>query len=176
MANPQAPELLGKNFAHRDWYRGVTRGWRPYVSEIYTRAAAPQRQVVAIAVPILEDDGRPLGILGMHVQLATFVEWTATLGPEGIVYFVDRNGESIGDPHASKEPALQDFSQSPAVQRALQGAQGVIVASDPTGGGERVISYAPVRGYGWGALTVESSRPRLPRETATCDSSSASTV
>lgn len=154
---PPAPELLGKSFAHRDWYRGVTRAWKPYVSEIYTRSAAPQRQVVSVAVPIQEDDGAPLGIMGLHAQLETFVEWTATLGTEGVVYFVDRNGKSIGDPRASREPTLQDFSQSPAVQRVLKGAHGVIVASDPTGGSEQVISYAPVSPYGWGALTLESS-------------------
>ena len=31
---PPQPDLIGHNFAFRDWYKGVTREWRPYVSEV----------------------------------------------------------------------------------------------------------------------------------------------
>jgi hypothetical protein len=31
---PETPELYGKSFADRDWYRGVSRAWRPHVSDV----------------------------------------------------------------------------------------------------------------------------------------------
>jgi hypothetical protein len=49
---PHAAESLGQNFSHRDWYRGLSQAWTPYISEVYQRHAAPKPLVVAIAVPI----------------------------------------------------------------------------------------------------------------------------
>jgi len=49
---PRASESLGQNFSHREWYRGLSQGWEPYISEVYQRHAAPKPLVVAIAVPI----------------------------------------------------------------------------------------------------------------------------
>src|SRR6266446_4420949 len=49
---PEVREVRGQNFAHRDWYRGVTRARQPYVSEVYRRAAAPRMNVFAAATPI----------------------------------------------------------------------------------------------------------------------------
>src|SRR5712691_2162651 len=35
----------GENRADRDWYQGVSRAWKPYVSDVYRRGALPQRYV-----------------------------------------------------------------------------------------------------------------------------------
>ena len=42
---PRLEGVRGRNFSHRDWYRGVTREWQTYVSPLYRRAALPQRDV-----------------------------------------------------------------------------------------------------------------------------------
>src|SRR6266481_8483927 len=31
---PVDPAVMNTNFAYRDWYKGVTQHWRPYVSEV----------------------------------------------------------------------------------------------------------------------------------------------
>src|SRR5438128_10605715 len=36
---PALPDVRGKNFASRDWYQGISKDWKPYVSEVYQRAA-----------------------------------------------------------------------------------------------------------------------------------------
>jgi len=59
---PQAPESLGKNFSDRDWYRGLSRAWTPYVSEVYQRHAEPKPLVVAIATPIRKEQ-QVIGVL-----------------------------------------------------------------------------------------------------------------
>jgi hypothetical protein len=46
---PVTPTSLRRNFASRDWYKGVAREWKPYVSEVYQTSIPPHQQVVAIA-------------------------------------------------------------------------------------------------------------------------------
>ena len=38
---PADRSLPGRKYAFRDWYQGVTRNWKPYVSEVYRPQAAP---------------------------------------------------------------------------------------------------------------------------------------
>src|SRR5207244_9009885 len=47
---PMDPTVIGQNFAYRDWYKGVAKQWKPYVSEVYRTRAAPQQLAVAVAV------------------------------------------------------------------------------------------------------------------------------
>ena len=55
--------VVGRNFAYRDWYRGVTANWQPYVSEVYRTAVERNLLVVAVSVPIRDEKGKPTGIL-----------------------------------------------------------------------------------------------------------------
>jgi diguanylate cyclase (GGDEF)-like protein/PAS domain S-box-containing protein len=50
--SPSSPALLGKNFSYRDWYKGVTRYAKPYVSSAYISAVKGAPLVVAVATPI----------------------------------------------------------------------------------------------------------------------------
>ena len=56
---PPQPDLIGKNFAYRDWYKGVSHEWKPYISEVYQSAVQPHYLVVAIAIPLYDDQGKP---------------------------------------------------------------------------------------------------------------------
>lgn len=49
---PELPDVRGRNFAFRDWYQGVKSHWNPYISDVYKRAAEPQLNVIAVALPI----------------------------------------------------------------------------------------------------------------------------
>ena len=62
--------IVGWNFAYRDWYRGVTAHWQPYVSEVYRTTAGSKPLVVAVAVPIRDKQGNPTGILMATYSLA----------------------------------------------------------------------------------------------------------
>lgn len=72
---PPDPKTIGQNFAHRDWYRGFSRGWKPYVSEVYQRAAQPKPLVVAIAVPIQNAEGQVLAAMVTQYRLEGVTEW-----------------------------------------------------------------------------------------------------
>ncbi len=38
---PSQPTLVNRNFAYRDWYKGVAQQWNPYVSEVYQTRSRP---------------------------------------------------------------------------------------------------------------------------------------
>lgn len=88
---PERPDVKGKNFAHRDWFKGVSRDWKPYVSAVYQRAAAPQKQVFAVAVPIGERGPEPAGILQVQIDLGSFFDWSKAidLGANGSAFVID---------------------------------------------------------------------------------------
>jgi PAS domain S-box-containing protein len=154
---PALPNARGKNFAGRDWYRGVSQSWKPYVSEVYQRAAEPRYNVVAIAAPIKTEHGDLAGILVLQVKLDFLLEWTKaiTVGPNGIVVIIDKRGNIAAHPKFPPQGELVDYSRVPAVQKLLRGAVGVEVLSNPIEREEQVFAYQPVAGYGWGAIVQQ---------------------
>ena len=151
----------GQNFAHRDWYKGVSRDSRPYVSPVYTRLAAPQLNVFAVAVPIPKDGGGVAGILVLQVQVdGTFFEWTKEIeaGPEGVAYIVDQNGRAA---FHSNRGGIVDLSAMPVVPQVLRGSEGVRITVDPAGKEETIVAYASAESYGWGVVTEQPARASL---------------
>jgi len=137
---PALPGVRGENFSHRDWYKGVSREWKPYLSEPYRRKAEPQYNVVAAAIPIRGEDGAPTGILVLQVKLDTFFEWSKEVGVEGdaFLYITDRRGRVVSRPHLPPHEEVLDFSGVAPVQRALRGERGIIISQDPVGTEQQV--------------------------------------
>jgi signal transduction histidine kinase len=158
--SPALPGVRGKNFAIRDWYKGVRKNWKPYVSDVYQRAAEPRFNVVAAAIPIKSEEEKLLGILVLQVQLNELVGWSKSIeiGPSGFVYFVDKKGQLAAHPESPSEGALIDYSSVPAVQKALRGESGVETIFNPVEKDERVAAFAPVPGIGWGVIASEGTR------------------
>ncbi len=151
---PRLPGVRGRNFSERDWYQGVSSNWRPYLSNVYTRAAEPQLNVVAMAVPIVVRSGAIAGILVLQVTLSAFTDWMQGIdvGEGGQVYLVDRNGTAAKNGLTKVHGELNDLSAVPAVKQALRGTIGVEVLFDPAVGEDRLAAYSPVERYGWGVV------------------------
>ena len=105
---PQAAEVRGRNFAHRDWFKGVSRDWRPYVSQLYRRSAAPQRNVIAVAVPIRGPDGGVAGILVLQVKLEAFFDWARRIDLASRVLVVDAAWRTAFDSQAPGGAQLEE--------------------------------------------------------------------
>jgi signal transduction histidine kinase len=150
MADVPALNTRGQNFAHRDWFQGVSRAWKPYVSGVYRRTAAPQRTLFAVAVPVLDRGGASAGILVLQIQLETFFDWATAIdpGPGGAVYVVDAKGAVAFDSRNPVRAEIADFSAHPAVARLLRGASGVEVV------GEHVYAFMPGR-HGWDVVVEQ---------------------
>lgn len=148
---PEDP-IVGLNYAFRDWYRGVTANWEPYVSEVYRTAAAPHPLVVAIAVPIPGEKGEPIGILMAPYALAQLREKFVALevGSLGEPLVVDQRGKLVT---GLQSPAAGDPVDAPereAFERARRGSGGSGLFG--TGAEARLVGYAPVAKLGWAVI------------------------
>lgn len=150
-------DIIGKNYAYRDWYQGVSAKWEPYVSEVYKRASVPNYNVISVVVPIKDENEKPIGILGFTVRAESFLEWKESMdvGRDGIMYFVDRKGRLISHSSFSPEEDIVDFSSVPVVQKVLREEGGVEITFNPIENEERVSAYEPVHRYGFGVVTAQ---------------------
>jgi hypothetical protein len=60
---PKRPEVLGKNFSYRDYYKGVSKEWKTYISDVFLRIVAEKDLAVTICVPFFDEKGDAMGIL-----------------------------------------------------------------------------------------------------------------
>lgn len=154
---PALPGVRGKNFAFRDWYQGVTRSGKPYVSGVYKRTAEPRLNVVAVAAPVGGEDGSPAGYLVLQIRLDAFFRdvGIAREDPVEHFYFTDQNGHAVHHPRFNVAGDLLDLISRTPVRRALRGERGVMRAFDPAEGRDYVEAFEPVPGYGWAAVVRE---------------------
>jgi PAS domain S-box-containing protein len=153
---PELPGGRGKNFAYRDWYQGVSRNWEPYVSPVYKRAAAPQYNVFAVAIPIRDKNSKAQGILVLQANLDNFFEWTRKIGigQGGLVYIIDSKGQIAFHPKFPPQGEIVDFSKNPITRLLLQGGSGVEIMPDPIEGKESVLAFASAK-HGWGVVAEQ---------------------
>jgi PAS domain S-box-containing protein len=163
---PSIREAIGKNFAYRDYYKGVSKDWQPYVSEVFKRAVEPKYNVVSIAVPIKSEsvigqEPTILGILLLTIKLDTILEWSREIdvGEKGFVYFVDRNGNVAGHPKFSTQKDIINFSDIPFIQRALKGEHGIEYSYNKIGKQKEIVAFAQVPVYGWAAINQQPDPP-----------------
>jgi PAS domain S-box-containing protein len=153
--SPANPSVLGMNFGHRDWYQGVARQWQPYVSEAYRSAIPPHPLVVAVAVPLRDDDGKPMGILMGAFTLDAISQRLMETKLEGgwTISLVDQNGHLSARPNIQTLAPLVDLSgYAPVKQmRAGQAGNGAFQRD----GNTFFTRYEPTSRYGWGVLVEQ---------------------
>ncbi len=157
---PALPGVRGLNFAHREWFKGVSRNWKPYVSPAYTRSAKPQLNVFAVAVPIHGAAGTAAGILVLQVRLESLVEWIGDIdfSPEEFLYIVDSKGRLAFDSKKGNRKELTDLSATPIVQKMRAGEHGVAIGFEPVAQEDSIVAYALVPGYNWGVVAQQPTR------------------
>ena len=149
LAIDPADQIVGRNFAFRDWYKGVIRSWTPYVSELYQTAARSNEMVAAVAVPVKSSRGAPIAILMAPNSIDTMRHWNRFVSASSsrFVEIVDQHGrnafgktDEAADASLSFEPvrrALAHESGSGVFQRAGEPVQ---------------AAYQPIPSVGWGVV------------------------
>ncbi|MDQ4144439.1 MAG: PAS domain S-box protein [Actinomycetota bacterium] len=149
---PPTPSIIGKDFSFRDWYQGVMRTGRPYVSELYESAAAGRPRVAAAAAPIQAPGGEVRGILVAAYgteQLQSVVEALARSQDVSITV-TDQRGVVVTAPGALSK-GLQNRRSDERVAAALAGDSGTEEVQGRRG--NTLSAYAPVPGLGWAVVT-----------------------
>jgi signal transduction histidine kinase/ActR/RegA family two-component response regulator len=150
---PHTPSIVGKDFSFRDWYRGVTAGNRPYVSEAYETAATGHARVVGAAVQVRAQapgggQGPVVGILVAAYGLDTIQRFVDDFAAaQGVLLTVtDQRGVVVAAAGASPT-GLQSRRDDPLVQAALQRRSGI--SERTTSAGRVVSAYEPIGGLDW---------------------------
>ena len=146
IADPSAPRFVGKSFASRDWYRGVTRRRSPYVSRVY-RAADGLKTVAVAALIRSRKSGRVIGILSVGLQQRAQLLADVFANSQGTNLTVTDQGGSVIARAGAPFDELASLRRDPPVAAALIGGSGT------TTRGDSLIGYAPVRATG-GAVSA----------------------
>ncbi|MDO8269751.1 MAG: sensor histidine kinase [Candidatus Levybacteria bacterium] len=154
---PSSPENIGKSFAFRDWYKGVSEKWQPYASEVFKRAPYPQFNTVAVSVPIKDMDGSILGVLGLAMNLDSFYELIKdySIEQKEFLYIVNQKGQIVAHPKYSALGEIVDYKSEPVVKKITNGQNGVEITYSPIEKEERLSAYEIVPKYKWGVVFAE---------------------
>jgi PAS domain S-box-containing protein len=154
-AIPPEPAVLKRNFAYRDWYKGESGNWKPYISEVYQTAVAPHQLVVAIVVPIQDQGGNPIGILMAPYALDTMSRHLVETKIEGAwtISLVDQRGHLSARPNIDSYSPPIDLSAYEPVKRVRVGSAGH--GAFMRGSDFFFAEYEPVHQYDWGVLVEQ---------------------
>jgi signal transduction histidine kinase len=157
---PALAGVRGQNFAHRDWYRGVSDDWQTYVSPLYRRTAAPQIDVIAVATPVLERrNGDVAGILVAQLDLDSFFDWSKAidLGAGASLVVVDPRGQAAHTSGATVRGPIRALSADAVLEQLRRGRAGAHIARDPEAGEDMLYAFNPA-GHGWAVVFRQPAR------------------
>lgn len=148
---PETPDTIGRDFSDRDWYKGVSKSWTPYVSELYLGAAKPQRYVFVIAIP-MRLAGEVKGILVIRPQVDYLKDALSSIEiGKGHMHVVDKNGNLTYHSEYTVDSII-DFTHFPVVPKLLKGIGGVEKITDPEYKKPFISAYRPIKKWGWGVI------------------------
>jgi signal transduction histidine kinase/ActR/RegA family two-component response regulator len=153
--DPPDRTLIGRDFSQRDYFIGVSREWKPYVSEAFESAVKGNPATAVVAVPIFGADGRAIGVFGAAIDLSSAADWLSPLSGYQDVYVVDRKGRLITHARDPLGNSLMDLSADPSVAAALKGAAVLRSAPDPVSGKMSFVATAPVPDVDWQIVVVD---------------------
>lgn len=158
---PPDPSLMKVNFASQDWYRGISRDWNPYVSELFQAAEEPYPLVVAVAVPLRDTKGRPIGILMAPYALGKVADWLSGIKQQSnrAVSLVDQRGHLARFPSINGAQPVSEAGNYEPVRRLLDGKAGAEVFWRQDS--KFLVAYEPIPAIGWGILAEEPAASAL---------------
>jgi signal transduction histidine kinase len=161
---PVSKESYGKNLAYRDWYKGVSKKWRPYISTVFRLIVLKKDLAVAVSVPVLDEKGKVVGILGSTQRtlfLTTFIKENI-IDPEKSITLLDQGGNII---FSNAVPYQEKITKYPEVRVLEKALAGVIIDMEIADAKEKgslsYVSIAPVKGIGWSVIVGQEKNAIL---------------
>jgi PAS domain S-box-containing protein len=150
----------GKDLSHRDWYKGVSKEWKPYVSDIYKLITQQKGLAVSLCVPIHDEKEKVIGILGASLATGFYHDLVRHISfdMDAAITLVDREGHIIFSDSYPDDKEVRPYPLFGAVKGAMRKASSTIEVRD-TSDHSRVkyVSLAPVEEIGWSVI-IEKPR------------------
>ena len=151
-----------KSFVDRDWFQGAVTTLKPYVSKPLIARATGEPALV-VAVPLLDQHQRLLGVLAGVTPLATpgFLDLIigarpGRLGSYQLIYPAEKLFV-LGTDIAQAITPLPARNQDPLIDLAVDGLSGIHLGPNREGEQE-LASIVPIRQTGWWLLAREPAR------------------
>ncbi|MCX5826269.1 MAG: PAS domain S-box protein [Deltaproteobacteria bacterium] len=161
---PMDSKGFGKNLAYRDWYKGVSKKWRPYISSVYRLIVLEKGLAVAVSVPVFDRKGKVIGILSGAQRTAfldTFVK-DNIIDPEKNITLLDQEGNIIFSNAVPYQEKITKYPDAHVLEKALAGVFiDMEIADAKEKGSISYASIAPVRGIGWSVIVGQEKNAIL---------------
>jgi len=152
-------EALNQNLSYRDWYKGVSREWMPYVSTLYKLMIGEKDLAVAVCSPLRDEKGKVIGILA-GVQTTGFFKKIITeigLDADIQISLIDQEGHII---YSNRFPYNKEgigYPSSEFLRLAMKGKKGDVEIRDSSDEDKiKYVSFEPVEGIGWSVIVEQS--------------------
>ena len=168
-AYPDRPEVLGKSFACRDWYKEISKEWKSNISDVVLRAVGEKDIAFQISVPIVDETGQVMGIL-MSTQRTVGLSYLTQhipLEPGTFITITDRKGQIAYSSRPNVEKEIRPYPFYSNIKKAIAANNKTFAVDEPVPGGRtHYISFAPVGNIGWTVLIERDKHSILLSEYA----------
>jgi len=162
---PVDKRSFNKDLSGRDWYKGVSGEWKPYISSLYKMVAGEKDLAVTVSVPVFDEKGKVIGILNATQTAALFRKIIDEVSSNSDVYMtlIDQEGHIIYSNRFPYTKEAIDYPSFDFVRRAMKGEKGNIEIQDSSDGNKnKYVSFAPIEGIGW-SIIVEKGKSEVFR-------------
>lgn len=160
---PVSKEAFNQDFSYRDWYKGVSKEWKPYVSSVYKLILGEKDLGVTICSPIRDEKGKVIGILAA-IQTTVFLSkilGEIELDADAKLTLIDQEGHIILSNRFPYTKEVVDYPSSEFVKKAVKGEKGHVRIRDSSDGDrDKYVFFAPVQGIGWSVI-IEKTRSKV---------------
>jgi PAS domain S-box-containing protein len=168
-AYPARPEVIGKNFAYRDWYKEVSKEWKSTISDAYLRVVAEKDIAFAICVLFFDEKGEVIGILQNTQRMVglSYIIKQVPLDPGTFITVTDRKGQIVFNSRHNVEKEIRPYPFYSNIKKAIAANNKTFAVDDPVPGGRiHYISFAPIGDIGWTVIIERDKRSILLSEYA----------
>ncbi len=152
---PIFPEAIGKDLSSRDWYKGISSHWNPYISTVFKLIIGDKPLAAAYCVPIFDGKEMVVGVLATSQRLDFLedINQRLPLDPNIKVSITDQKGQILYSNNYSYKGNITDYRFFPIVEQALKAKKQQLEISDPQGDQEKIyLTVVPVIDFGWSVI------------------------
>jgi signal transduction histidine kinase len=162
---PVDKRSYNKDLSSRDWYKGIKREWKPYISSVFKLIVGENDLAVAVCAPIFDEKGEVVGILSTAQSTAFFRKIIGEVGLNlhAHISLMDQEAHII---YSSRFPYRKEVIVYPSfesIKRATKGEKSYVEIRDPSDGDRiKYVSFAPIEEIGW-SIIIEKTKSDVLR-------------
>ncbi|GLI37306.1 PAS domain-containing protein [Geobacter hydrogenophilus] len=155
--SPRKPEIRGRDYSYRDYFKKTVATGKPQISAPFVSTYAPGHPAVMLTFPLFDAKGRMIAILAGHVDLLGENFLTdlgrLTIGKSGYAVVIDGNRTRLIHPDRSRIMTPVPVGLNPLFDRAMAGFDGSGETVNARGI-QVLASYKHLRSVNWILGTV----------------------